>query len=84
MTLARRRRWRRNWPVAAALVVVVGLLLVGVGDRRVRAVTSSERTSVDVEPRGIDHGGDIDLFDPTVADSQPFSSSFWNCSIIRS
>ncbi len=52
--------------MAAALVVVVGLLLVGVGDRRVRAVTSSERTSVDVEPRGIDHGGDIDLFDPAV------------------
>ena len=52
--------------MAAALVVVVGLLLVGVGDRRVRAVTSSERTSVDFEPRGIDHGGDIDLFDPAV------------------
>jgi len=52
--------------VAAALVAVVGLLLVGVGDRRVRAITSSERTSVGVEPRGVDHGGDVDLFDPTV------------------
>ena len=66
MTLARSRRWRRNWPLVTALVAVIGLLLVGIGDRRVRAVTSSERTVVDAEPRGVDHGSEVDLFDPTV------------------
>tara|TARA_B100000959_G_scaffold185806_1_gene194295 strand:- start:260 stop:2293 length:2034 start_codon:yes stop_codon:yes gene_type:complete len=52
--------------LVTALVAVIGLLLVGIGDRRVRAVTSSERTVVDAEPRGVDHGSEVDLFDPTV------------------
>ena len=58
---------KRHYVLLVLLVLLVAALVMGLGDRRITAYTV--QGGGEMVTRGIDYGGDIDLFDDTVVHS---------------
>lgn len=66
--MVHRLRWRRYWKLAGCLGLVVAVLVFGVGDWRIQAVTSGGQVGdrAEAQPGSNDIPGKVDLFDDGV------------------